>query len=74
MKASDEFLDLVLPEFFRQLGVRPDLPKAQYFRLVPHIPDELMSPEVAAVLDDIADVAARARPASDEDPATRLAE
>jgi hypothetical protein len=64
VKASDEFLDLVFPEFFKGLGLRPDFPKADYFRLVPHIPDSLISPEVVRVLDDIAEVASRARPAA----------
>jgi hypothetical protein len=64
VKASDEFLDLVFPEFFKGLGLRPDFPKADYFRLVPHIPHDLISPEIVTVLDDIADVASRARPVS----------
>jgi len=63
VKASDELLDLVLPEFYRGLGLKPDLRKADYYRLVPHIPDHLIEDEVIAVLDEIAEVADSARPA-----------
>ena len=62
VKASDEFLDLVFPEFFRRLGLRPDFRKADYHRLVQYIPDALISPEVVSVLDSVSGVAARARP------------
>ncbi len=63
VKASDEFLELVFPEFYRQLGLRPDFGKADYYRLVRHIADEHISPEVAGVLDAIDEVAGRAKPA-----------
>jgi hypothetical protein len=66
VKASDEFLDLVFPEFYKQLGLRPDFRKADYFRLVSHIPEVLISPEVSGVLDAIDNVAKRARPAAEE--------
>jgi hypothetical protein len=66
VKATDEFLDLVFPEFYKQLGLRPDFRKADYYRLVPHIPEALISPEVAGVLDAIYDVAEKARPAAEE--------
>lgn len=69
VKATDEFLDLVFPEFFRQLGLRPDFPKADYFRLVAHIPEALISPEVAAVLDAIDGVARKAVSAAAADNA-----
>jgi hypothetical protein len=70
VKASDEFLDLVFPEFFRGLGLRPDFRKAEYYRLVPHIPDALISPEVVKVLDAISEVARKAQPVG-EDPGDR---
>ena len=63
VKASDEFLDLVFPEFFGRLGLRPDFPKSDYYRLVAHIPEELIPAEVRAVLDGIAMTADSARPA-----------
>jgi len=66
VKATDEFLDLIFPEFYKQLGLRPDFRKADYYRLVPHIPEALISPEVAGVLDAIDDVARKARPAAEE--------
>jgi hypothetical protein len=65
VKASDEFLDLVFPEFFKGLGLRPDFRKADYFRLVPHIPEDLIPSEVVSVLDDVAEVARKARPVED---------
>jgi hypothetical protein len=66
VKATDEFLDLVFPEFYKQLGLRPDFRKADYYRLVPYIPEALISPEVSGVLDAIDNVAKRARPAAEE--------
>ena len=66
VKASDEFLDLVFPEFYKQLGLRPDFRKADYFRLVSHIQEVLISPEVVGVLDAIDNVAKKARPAAEE--------
>jgi hypothetical protein len=65
VKASDEFLDLVFPEFFRRLGLRPEFAKAQYYRLVPHIPAELVPSEVTAVLEAIASVAVQAVPVAE---------
>jgi ABC-type taurine transport system ATPase subunit len=69
VKASDEFLDLVLPEFYRQLGLKPDFRKADYYRLVPHIPENFIAPEITAVLDGILEIAKRAKPAGGEDAA-----
>ncbi len=60
VKASDDYLDKVFPRFFQILGLRPDFTKADYYRLVPFIPKELISPEINSVLDDIAAVAAKA--------------
>jgi ABC-type arginine transport system ATPase subunit len=66
VKASDQFLDLVFPEFFRQLGLRPDFRKADYYRLVKHVPDEFVSPEVGRVLDAIYGVFQEAKPVGQE--------
>lgn len=66
VKASDEFLDLVFPEFYKQLGLRPDFRKSDYYRLVPHLPDDFISPEVAGVLDAISEVAKKAKAATGE--------
>jgi ABC-type multidrug transport system ATPase subunit len=65
VKASDEFLDRVFPAFFRGLGLRPELRKADYHELVRHIPEAMISPEVIAVLDGIHAVASRAHPAEE---------
>jgi hypothetical protein len=66
VKASDEFLDRVFPAFFRELGLRPDLRKADYHELVRHMQAAMISPEVVAVLDGIHAVASRAHPAEEE--------
>lgn len=63
VKASDDFLDLIFPQFFKSMGLRTDIRKADYYRLVKHLPDDAISPEVTEVLDVIADIAARAKPA-----------
>ena len=68
VKASDEFLAPVFQSFFRALGRPPDVGKANYHRLVPHIPEATLAPAVVEVLDAIAAVAARARPAAIEHP------
>jgi hypothetical protein len=68
VKASDEFLDLVFPGFFQGLGLKPDFPKASYHELVRHVPEEMISAEVVAVLDEIHAVARKARPAEEESP------
>jgi hypothetical protein len=66
MKASDEFLDAVLPALYQALGRRVELSKGEYFLLVRHIPEELIDPEVREVLDAIAEVARQARPVQEE--------
>ncbi len=63
VKASDEFLDLVFPAFAKSIGLRNEMRKADYYRLVPHIPAHMVSPEVVAVLDAISEVARKAKPA-----------
>ena len=65
VKASDEFLDLVFPDFYRRIGQYMEMRKADYYRLVPHVPDDLVSDEVKLVLDRIAEVAANAHPATE---------
>lgn len=65
VKASDEFLDLLFPDFYRRLGLYMDMRKADYYRLVPHIPLELIDQEVVGVLDSILEVATRSHAVSD---------
>jgi hypothetical protein len=67
MKASDDFLDIVFPDFFRGLGLRTEVRKADYHQLVAHVPEEMIAPEVHSVLDMIAAVAAKANP-GEHDP------
>jgi hypothetical protein len=62
VKASDEFLDLVFPEFYRTLNLRTGFRKADYYLLVGFIPENLISPEVISILDGIHTVALKARP------------
>jgi energy-coupling factor transporter ATP-binding protein EcfA2 len=62
IKASDEFLDLVFPDFYKRIGQYMEMRKADYYRLVPHVPDDMIPDEIRVVLDKIAEVAANARP------------
>jgi hypothetical protein len=66
VKASDEFLDLVFPDFYRRIGQYMEMRKADYYRLVSHVPDDLVSDEVKQVLDRIAEIASKAHPATGE--------
>jgi len=62
MKASDEFLDLVFPDFYKRIGQYMEVRKADYYRLVPHVPDNLVDEEIREALDRIVGVAEHARP------------
>jgi hypothetical protein len=65
VKASDEFLDLVFPDFYRRMGLYMDCKKADYYRLVHHVPDTLVSDEIRQALDHIYQTASKARPATE---------
>jgi hypothetical protein len=65
VKASDEFLDLVFPDFYRRMGLYMDMRKADYHQLVIHIPEELISDEVRLALDRISEVAMNAHPVAE---------
>jgi hypothetical protein len=65
VKASDEFLDLVFPDFYKRIGQYMEMRKADYYRLVPHIPVALVSDEIKLALDRIAEVARKAHPATE---------
>jgi len=65
VKASEEFLDLVFPDFYKRIGQYMEMRKADYYRLVPHVPDELVSDEIKVALNQIAEVAAKAHPATE---------
>jgi hypothetical protein len=42
-----------------------EMRKADYYRLVPHVPDDMIPDEIRVVLDRIAEVAANAYPATE---------
>ena len=62
MKASDEFLDLVFPDFYGRIGLYMDFKKADYYHLVPHVPMEMVSDDIRVALDRIHQVAEQAHP------------
>ncbi len=62
VKASDEFLDRVFDAFFRRLKLPNLMPKSGYHGLARYLPRRHIDPEVSEVLNQIADVAAQARP------------
>jgi energy-coupling factor transporter ATP-binding protein EcfA2 len=69
-KASDEFLDPVFEKFFTKMGLPPSLMrKTDYHRLAPHLERKDIDPEVTEKLDQIAEVAQRARPVDGGEPA-----
>lgn len=65
VKASDDFLDLVFPDFYKRIGQYMEMRKSDYYLLVPHVPDALVSDEIKLALDRIAEVAANAHPATE---------
>jgi len=66
VKASDDFLHKVFHDFYQGLSLYQDFSKADYWRLVEFIPDELIDPEVVQVLDGLLGVAESAVPAEKE--------
>ncbi len=66
MKASDDFLDVVLESYLRSTGLPGSLVrKSDYHVLAGFVPEELIDPEITAVLDMIVDVSSNAAPAED---------
>jgi ABC-type nitrate/sulfonate/bicarbonate transport system ATPase subunit len=68
-KASDDFLDPLFVAFFKKLGLPNLMNKSDYHTLARYVPREQIDPEVIEVLDLIAQVAARAKPVTDEEGA-----
>jgi energy-coupling factor transporter ATP-binding protein EcfA2 len=62
-KASDDFLDRVLAEFFRRIGLPNLMRKTDYHILARFVPRDQVDAEVVAVLDTIVAVAEQAKPA-----------
>ncbi len=60
-KISDEFLDPLFHQFFGRLGVRNLMSKTNYHVLAGYVPEDRIAPEVAQVLDMIAETAKRAK-------------
>ena len=60
VKASDQVLTPVFRAYSRRLDIFNDMAKKNFHRLVEHIPDEDIEPEIVEKLDAIADVAKRA--------------
>ena len=63
-KVTDDFMDKLFVLFFKKLGVRNFMSKANYHTLVRYVPSDQIDPEVVDVLDAILEVANRAKPLS----------
>lgn len=57
VKASDEFLDRLFEEFFKQVGLPNILRKTDYYHLVDFVDKDQVAPEIREKLDLIAEVA-----------------
>ncbi len=64
IKASDEFLGPVFQKYFSKLGVKNLMQKTDYHELAHLVPIERLDQEVSEKLDQIVDVAQRAKPAT----------
>lgn len=62
VKASDEFLDRLFQRYYQRLGLPDLMRKTDYHELARYVGRELVDDEIAAALDRIVEVAARARP------------
>ena len=63
IKVTDEFLDPLMINYFERLGTPQRIYKRDYHGLADTLPLDQVDPEVIERLDDIAAVAANARPA-----------
>jgi uncharacterized SAM-binding protein YcdF (DUF218 family) len=61
-KVTDDFLDPLFKKYFEKLGLPNQMLKTNYHMLAHLVPAERIDSEVAAKLDSIAQVAARAKP------------
>ncbi|WP_291529937.1 ATP-dependent nuclease [Bacteroides sp. UBA939] len=55
-KLSDDWLDLIFPEFYKQLGIPADFFKRDYYRLINLMKVEDISAEISEKLDAIYDI------------------
>jgi energy-coupling factor transporter ATP-binding protein EcfA2 len=66
-KATDDFLDRLFEEYFKQLHLPNLMPKTNYHILARLVPEQLIDEEIREKLDAIVNVAKRARPLHEED-------
>lgn len=64
-KVTDDFLDPLFSNFFRDLGLPNLMRKTDYHTLARYVPPELIDPEVGEVLDRILATCERAKPGAD---------
>jgi hypothetical protein len=62
IKASDDFLGPVFERYFGKLGLRNLMRKTDYHALARFVPHEKIDPDIIGKLDQIAEVASRAKP------------
>lgn len=65
IKATDDFLDPVFKSFFAKLGLPLTFRKSDYHQLAAFIPPAEIDPEIAEKLDQVVEVAGRAKPRTD---------
>jgi ABC-type taurine transport system ATPase subunit len=65
-KASDEFLDRLFAQFFKQLSLPNLLQKTDYHVLARYVPRADVDPEIRGILDAILDVSSQARPVPED--------
>jgi len=63
IKASDDFLTPVFQKYFEKLGLRNLMQKTDFHTLASLVPKEKIDPDIAGKLNQIVDVASRAKPA-----------
>lgn len=66
-KASDDFLDRLFESFFKKLKLPNLMSKSRYHVLARYTPKDQIDPEVARVLDLIAEVSSQSRPVRNEE-------
>ena len=62
IKASDEFLEPLFQEFYKQLELPNLMRKTDYHVLAAFVPAEQIDPEILQALDAIVGIAGKARP------------
>jgi energy-coupling factor transporter ATP-binding protein EcfA2 len=68
-KASDDFLEPLFVAFYKKFGLPNLMNKSDYHTLARYVPSDQIDPEVTQVLDLIVQVAAQAKPVTDEERA-----